>query len=94
MRWIRTVADAMRRRREAHERELGRLRRMYWESERLRAELSHLEHEIYGIRESRLPRPQKALLESAIRVRCRRVETEMLHRQTEIAASGHLLAHW
>ncbi len=71
-----------------------RLRLLYWESERLRAELSHLEHEIYGIRESSLTRRQKSLLEAAIRVRCRTLETEMLRRQNEIAASGHQLVLW
>ena len=94
MQWIRTALEAWRLRQAEQERELHRLRRIYWESERLRAELSHLEHEIYGIRESGLPRRHKAMLESAIRVRCRKVETEMLHRQNEIAASGHVLRCW
>jgi hypothetical protein len=94
MRWMHGVREAWERHRQAQEREVRRLRQVYWESERLRAELSHLEHEIYGIRDSGLPRRQKALLEAAIRVRCRRVEAEMLRRQYEISASGHLPAYW
>ena len=94
MHFMRAALEALRRHRESQEREIRKLRQMYWESERLRAELSHLEHEIYSIWDSDLPRRQKALLESAIRVRCRRVETEMLRRQYEITASGHVLAHW
>ena len=94
MQWVQAALGALRRHRERQEREIRKLRQMYWESERLRAELSHLEHEIYSIRESDLSRRQKLLLESAIRVRCRRVETEMLRRQYEITASGHVLAHW
>lgn len=91
---FRSLVEIWRRHREAQERELHRLRRLYHESERLRAELSQLEHEIYGIRDSRLPRRQKVLLEAAIRTRCRKVEEEMLCRQYEIAASGHLLGQW
>src|SRR5581483_6226838 len=64
-------------------RELVRLRRLYWEGERLRAELSHLEREILGVRRSSLPRRQRELLESALRVRLRKVEIEMLTRQNE-----------
>jgi hypothetical protein len=86
--------DTLRRHRAEQERRLLRLRRIYWESERLRAELSHLEHEIYEIRASRLPRRQKGILEATIRVRCRRVEDEMLDRQYEIAASGHVPDLW
>ena len=92
--WMQVVAQTLRRHREEQERHLLRLRRIYWESERLRAELSHLEHEIYEIQASRLSRRQKGVLEAAIRVRCRRVEEEMLDRQYEIAASGHAPNLW
>ena len=94
MQWMQTFRDTWRRHRETQHRHVLRLRQLYWESERLRAELSHLEHEIYEIQASKLPRRQKGLLESAIRVRCRRVEEEMLNRQYEIAASGHVAQYW
>jgi hypothetical protein len=94
MYWMRAALEALRRHRETQERQIRKLRQMHWESERLRAELSHLEHEIYSIRDSELPRRQKILLEAAIRVRCRKVESEMLRRQYEIVASGHVLAYW
>ncbi|MBM3457593.1 MAG: hypothetical protein FJX77_03545 [Armatimonadetes bacterium] len=90
---VRLIAWWVRRARE-QELELARLRQLYRESERYRAELSHLEHEIYGIRESGLSRRQKSRLESALRGRCRLLESEMLRRQNEIAASGHLLLFW
>src|ERR1043166_2063588 len=61
-----------------HEATMERLRRAYEASERLRAELSHLEHEIYELHGSNLPRRRKALMEQAIRVRCDQVEREML----------------
>lgn len=92
--WIQEFVEACRRFREAQQQEIGRLRRVYRESERLRAELSHLEHEIYGIQDSDLSWRQKALLEAAIRVRCRKVEDELLWRQGDLAASGHLVSHW
>ena len=94
MQWMQAMRGALRRHREGQEREMRRLRTLYLESERLRAELSHLEREIYGIQDSALPYRQKALLESAIRIRCRKVETEMLHRQNEVSASGHVVSHW
>lgn len=94
MRWLRRLRKNWERYQAEQEREIQKLRRLYFESERLRAELSHLEREIYGIRDSKLPRRQKALLESAIRVRCNKVEREMLRRQYEISASGHVLRHW
>ena len=88
--WITRIARAVSYYRAAQEKERRRLRRMFWESERLRAELSHLEREIYAVREACLTVRQKALLEQALRVRYQRVENEMLRRQTEITASGHL----
>lgn len=94
IRWIRTALVAWRRHCAAYESEVRKLAVMHVESERLRAELSHLEHEIYGIRESGLPIRHKALLEAAIRIRFRRVEAEMLSRQNEILASGHLPKFW
>jgi hypothetical protein len=94
MRWFGALRQAWRSYSEARERELRRLRRMYVESERLRAELSHLEREIHELQASPLPRRQKELLESAIRVRFRKVETEMLHRQNEVLASGHVVSPW
>jgi hypothetical protein len=56
--------------------------------ERLRAELSHLEQEIYALWESDLPRQQKDLLEQAIRVRCHQIEDKLLDLTME--ASGFL----
>jgi hypothetical protein len=88
------LLEAWRHRLLARERERVRLTRIYWESERLRAELSHLEQEIYRIRESDLTRRQKQRMEGLVRVRVRRIECEMLSRQTEIAASGEVLTSW
>ncbi|HTE17643.1 MAG TPA: hypothetical protein VK689_04590 [Armatimonadota bacterium] len=86
--------DTLRRHRAEQERRQLRLRRTYWESERLRAELSHLGHVIYEIQGSKLSTRQKGILETTIRVRCRRVEEEMLDRQYQIAASGHVPDLW
>jgi hypothetical protein len=91
--WLRyagVIVEAIRRQREHHRREVQKLRRMFCESERLRAELSHLEQEIYRLRDAKGPSVQKALVEQALRVRYNRVEAEMLYRQNEITASGHL----
>jgi hypothetical protein len=96
-RWIatlHTLRAAWLRHSAAYERHMHRLRRLHFESERLRAELSHLEREIYGVRDSELSVKQKALLESALRVRYRRLEEEMLRRQTEVIHSGHPLKLW
>jgi hypothetical protein len=73
---------------EQHHERLLRLRRAYEASERLRIELLQLEHEIYELWASERPRRQKALLEEAIRVRCRQVEREMAALQAEIWHSG------
>ena len=70
---------------------LAWLRRAYRESERLRAELSHLEHEIYEIWDSPLSRREKAFLEQVLRVRTRRIENEMLRLQHEVYSSGYVL---
>jgi hypothetical protein len=70
---------------------LAWLRRAYRESERLRAELSHLEHEIYEIWDSALSRREKAFLEQVLRVRTRRIENEMLRLQHEVYSSGYVL---
>jgi hypothetical protein len=76
------------------ERELGRLRRLAREGELLRVELSHLEREIYEVRSLPIPRRQRELLESAIRTRYRRVDLEMLERENEVLASGHVIIPW
>jgi hypothetical protein len=70
---------------------LAWLRRAYRESERLRAELSHVEHEIYEIWESALTRREKVFLEQVLRVRTRRIENEMLRLQHEVYSSGYVL---
>jgi hypothetical protein len=67
---------------------------LYVEGERLRVELSHLEREIGEVQASSLPRLQRELLESAIRIRYQQVDTEMLHRQNEVMASGHVITPW
>src|SRR5689334_10127890 len=92
--WLHTCRSAWRTYCEARERELSRLRTMYIEGERLRVELSHLEREIREVQGSPLPRLQRELLESAIRVRYQQVDTEMLHRQNEVIASGHVITPW
>lgn len=93
-RWLFTCRCAWRSYCESRERELSRLRTMYVEGERLRVELSHLEREIQEVQNSSLPRLQRELLESAIRVRYQQVDTEMLHRQNEVMASGHVITPW
>jgi len=71
--WKRLMALLQRRAAQAVT-EQARLDAACLEYDRLRAELSHLEHEIYEIWELDLPRSQKAILESAIRVRARALE--------------------
>jgi hypothetical protein len=93
MRWFEKMAARWRRHVARHEREIHRLRRLYWEGERLRAELSHLEREMESLKHSKLPERQKSLIVSAISVRHRRVEDEMLYRQHEVLASGHVVGH-
>ena len=94
MRVLQDLRQQWRRHLSAQEAEVADLKVAYAESERLRIELSHLEHEIYRLWESDLPRRQKLLLEQAIRVRVRQVEDEMLKRQYRILASGRVLLHW
>jgi hypothetical protein len=74
--WKRLLAPLKRRAAEARA-EQGRLDAVRDEYDRLRAELSHLEREIYELWESDLPRSQKTILESAIKVRIRSVEDRM-----------------
>jgi len=62
---------------ERHRALFRRMQQAFEARERLRAELSHLEHEIYELYGSGLPRRQQSLIEAAIRVRCHRVESEM-----------------
>lgn len=65
-----------------------RLRRARDEYDRLRAELSHLEREIYDLWESDLPRPRKVLLESVLRVRARAIEDRMWDLSLELWRDG------
>src|SRR5262249_45711374 len=80
----------MRRDREKRHRALVvHLQQAHAQSERLRAELSHVEHEIYELWASDLPLHRKRLLEQVLRTRCRRVQGEMSALQAEILHAGH-----
>ena len=94
MQYLRHLHQRWRRHLAAQEAEVAALKVAFRESEALRVELSHLEHEIYEVWASDLPRRQKLLLEQAIRVRARYVEDEMLQRQYHILASGRVLTYW
>jgi hypothetical protein len=72
-----TVLKPFRRRAARWQEQQQRAQHARREYDRLRAELSHLEHEIYETWESHLSRSQKAILEEAIRVRCRQIEDRL-----------------
>jgi hypothetical protein len=51
--------------------------------------LSRVEHEIYELWASDLPLHRKRLLEGVLRIRCRRVQSEMSALQATILHAGH-----
>jgi hypothetical protein len=76
-------------REERHRALVAHLRQAHAQSERLRAELSRVEHEIYELWASDLPLHRKRLMEEVLRIRCRTVQGEMSALQAEILHAGH-----
>ena len=86
---LKRLIQVCRDREERHRALVAHLRQAHEQSERLRAELSHVEHEIYELWASDLPLHRKRLLEEVLRIRCRRVQGEMAALQAEILHAGH-----
>jgi hypothetical protein len=86
---LKRLIQTHREREERHRALVAHLQQAYEQSERLRAELSPVEHEIYELWACDLPLHRKRILEEVLRIRCRRVQDEMLALQAEILHAGH-----
>jgi hypothetical protein len=85
MRFVQMYRD----REERHRALVAHLQQAHEQSERLQAELSRVEHEIYELWASDLSLHRKRLMEEVLRIRCRRVQVEMAEFQADILHAGH-----